>query len=119
MTSPLKAVQAIRRADVFILLDKGPAAADLAALRRLLLDRYTPGRYRLVEVSDPDRDRDAPGYVEAVEDWRLRRVDLYERLLRDEVPPGGCGAFLVWGDRRSTTARSRSCGRSRRAAASK
>ena len=94
----VQAIDALRRVDVFFLLDKGPVKQDLAALRHEILRRHTGGAYRLVEVADPERDRSAADYSAAVEDWRRRRADLYARLIRDELPDDGCGAFLVWGD---------------------
>jgi len=100
----LQAVRALRRADVFFVLDKGPAAADLVALRRTILDAHLgAGDYRLVQAADPRRDRDrdpgdAAGYGAAVDDWHARRAELYERMIEAEVPDDGVGAFLVWGD---------------------
>lgn len=96
----LQAVEAIGRADVFFLLDKGEATADLTALRELILRRHARDPYRVVTARDPERDRTAPtpGYAPAVDDWRSRRAALYRRLLTDELPDGGHGAFLVWGD---------------------
>ena len=31
-------------------------------------------------------------------DWRRRRADVCEALIRDELAPGRSGAFLAWGD---------------------
>ncbi|MPZ29059.1 MAG: precorrin-6A synthase (deacetylating) [Micromonosporaceae bacterium] len=94
----LKAVAAIRSADLFFLLEKGSEKQDLAGLRRRILNRHARPPYRVVEIDDPVRDRTSPAYVDAVADWRRRRADRYEQVIRDEVPPGGSGAFLVWGD---------------------
>ncbi|WP_411139548.1 precorrin-6A synthase (deacetylating) [Streptomyces sp. x-80] len=97
----LAAVKAMRRADVFFVLGKGPEKSALTDLRRDILDTHVPGSYRLVSAEDPWRDRtrdDDPGYTSAVHDWRRRRADICERLIRDELAPGECGAFLVWGD---------------------
>ena len=94
----VQAITALRRVDVFFLLDKGPVKQDLTVLRHEILRRHTAGAYRLVEVPDPERDRTAAAYSEAVEDWRRRRADLFAGLIRDELPDDGCGAFLVWGD---------------------
>ncbi|MCM3882968.1 precorrin-6A synthase (deacetylating) [Frankia sp. R82] len=104
----LQAVRALARTDVFFVLDKGPAAADLTALRREILDRHLgEGGYRLVAAPDPPRDR-APSedrstagraaYATAVDDWHARRAELYERMVLDELDDEGTGAFLVWGD---------------------
>lgn len=94
----VQAIDALRRVDVFFLLDKGPVKQDLAALRHEILRRHTGGAYRVVEVADPERDRTASAYSAAVEEWRRQRADIYARLIRDELPDDGCGAFLVWGD---------------------
>jgi len=96
----LQAVKAINRADVFFLLDKGTEKAGLVELRRSLVEQHARAGYRVLDVRDPDRDRDraAPAYTVAVEDWRRQRADLVERLIRDELADGETGAFLVWGD---------------------
>jgi precorrin-6A synthase len=92
-----QAVRALNETDVFFVVDK--SATDLVAARRAILDRFVAGGgYRVVEVPDPPRDRAADAYGAAVEEWRARRADVWERALRDELRPGGVGAFLVWGD---------------------
>ncbi|KPC92590.1 precorrin 6A synthase, partial [Streptomyces sp. NRRL F-6602] len=56
----LQAVKAMRRVDVFFLLDKGEEKADLLRLRHEILAEHAGDRpYRLVEARDPDRDRDS------------------------------------------------------------
>jgi precorrin-6A synthase len=96
----LQAVKALGRADVFLLIDKGEEKQDLAGLRRLILERHAPQPHRIVEVRDPERDRAAApsAYPDAVDAWRRRRADLYERAIRDDLADGEVGAFLVWGD---------------------
>ncbi|MFI0898295.1 precorrin-6A synthase (deacetylating) [Streptomyces sp. NPDC020983] len=96
----LQAVDAIGRTDVFFLIDKGDAKADLTALRELILRRHATRPHRVVTARDPERDRTAatPGYAPAVDDWRARRAALYRRMITEELPDGGTGAFLVWGD---------------------
>ncbi|WP_163548830.1 precorrin-6A synthase (deacetylating) [Candidatus Frankia nodulisporulans] len=104
----LQAVRALERTDVFFVLDKGPAAGDLTALRREILDRHLgEGTYRLVEAPDPPRDRTPSddrstagraAYAVAVDDWHARRAALYEAMFLDELDDEGTGAFLVWGD---------------------
>ncbi|MEE1841028.1 MULTISPECIES: precorrin-6A synthase (deacetylating) [unclassified Streptomyces] len=97
----LAAVKAMRRTDVFFVLGKGREKDTLTRLRRDMLAEHVPGPYRVVEAEDPWRDRsqDEPsGYAEAVHDWRRRRADVCERLIREELAPGERGAFLVWGD---------------------
>jgi precorrin-6A synthase len=96
----LQAVEAVGRAEVFFLLDKGEAKADLTGLREEILRRHARTPHRVVTVRDPERDRTAPtaGYAPAVDDWRSRRAALFRTLIAEEVPDGGCGAVLVWGD---------------------
>ncbi|UGY92603.1 precorrin-6A synthase (deacetylating) [Streptomyces gobiensis] len=97
----VQAIHALNRANTFFLLDKGQEKHDLIGLRHEILDRYIEQpSYRLVEARDParDRDRTTTNYPPAVDDWRHRRADIYERLIRDELADGECGAFLVWGD---------------------
>ncbi|WP_231157504.1 precorrin-6A synthase (deacetylating) [Streptomyces sp. CNZ748] len=96
-----QAVKAMRSTDVFFILDKGEAKADLTGLRRDMLDTHLADRaYRVVEARDPERDRSAGGaaYSPAVGDWRSARADIYERLIADELGEDETGAFLVWGD---------------------
>lgn len=65
----------------------------LLALRRAVCDAHG---IPLVEVPDPERDRDAPtDYPAAVAAWHEARVAAYERVLAER---GGTAAFLVWGD---------------------
>lgn len=102
-----QAVEALNRADVFVVLDKGEAKADLAALRHEILDRFVTGgpggSYRVVERADPERRLRAdtgPGraYASDVQAWHDQRIDLYESVLRDDVADGEVAAFLAWGD---------------------
>ncbi|MEU8824711.1 precorrin-6A synthase (deacetylating) [Streptomyces sp. NPDC048636] len=97
----LAAVKAMRRADVFFILGKGRDKSALTDLRRDMLEEHARTPYRVVEAEDPWRDRTTEGrgaYTAAVHDWRGRRADVYERLIRGELAPGETGAFLVWGD---------------------
>ncbi|WP_328603065.1 precorrin-6A synthase (deacetylating) [Amycolatopsis sp. NBC_00345] len=95
----VQAVDRLNRVDVFFVLDKGDAKADLVRLRQEILDRFvTRPDYRVVSAKDPDRDRTPKDYRAAVADWHQLRTDVYERLIRDELDDGQTGAFLVWGD---------------------
>ncbi len=97
----LQAVRALQNTDVFFVLDKGEAKADLVRLRRDMLETHVPaGTYRIVEARDPERDRSAGGaaYSPAVGDWRSARAGIYERLIAEELGEDQSGAFLVWGD---------------------
>jgi precorrin-6A synthase len=95
----VQAIKALNEVDVFFVVEKAGARADLVELRRQILDRYVErGSYRTVDVPDPERDRGAGAYREAVEDWRRRRARVWERSIREQLGPGETGAFLVWGD---------------------
>lgn len=95
----VQAIRALNAVDVFFIFDKGGDSKDLVRLRREICDRYVENpSYRMVEVRDPERDRSAPAYRAAVEDWRRRRADIFETLIRDELGEEGRGGFLVWGD---------------------
>jgi precorrin-6A synthase len=95
----MQAVAALNAADVFFVMDKGPAKSELVRLREEICERYIDGdSYRIVSVRDPARDREAHGYAAAVEAWRSARAEVWEALIAQELPDDGCGAFLVWGD---------------------
>lgn len=92
----VQAIKALRRADVVFLVDKAPA--DLVRARERILERYAGHGPRIVALPDPPRDRSAADYRAAIDDWRRRRADVWERALAGELAGDGCGAFLVWGD---------------------
>jgi precorrin-6A synthase len=95
----VQAIKALNRADVFFVVDKGDDKQDLMLLRQEICERYVEDRpYRMVLVPEPERDRSAPAYRQAVERWREERAGLWAGLVRDELADGGCGALLVWGD---------------------
>jgi precorrin-6A synthase len=95
----VQAINALKQVDVVFVVDKGQAKDDLQRLRREICDRYIERRtYRVVEIAEPERDRTAPAYRSAVDDWRRRRADAYESALRDELGDDERGALLVWGD---------------------
>lgn len=95
----LQAVDALRRVDVFFVVDKGPEKADLAALRTEICRRHRPdGGFRTVELRDPPRDRRPDDYRAAVRTWHDERAALYEDAIAAALREGECGAFLIWGD---------------------
>lgn len=96
----VQAIKGLNRTDVFFVMDKGTAKADLVRLRLEICERYLENRsYRFVEVEDPKReDATTASYKAGVDAWHRRRAEIYERLIRDELDEGMCGAFLVWGD---------------------
>jgi len=97
-----QAVEALNDSDVFFVMDKGESKDALVALRRTICERFIrrPG-YRFVELPDPPRVRtvpDSPAYRQAVTDWHAARAALWAKAIATELPPGGVGAFLAWGD---------------------
>lgn len=93
----LQAIRAIQRTDVFFVVDKGEAKAELVDLRRQMLAEHA-SEYRVVEIADPPRDRTAAAYESAVTDWHHRRAALFADAVARELGEDGTGAFLVWGD---------------------
>ncbi|WP_342643990.1 precorrin-6A synthase (deacetylating) [Rhodoligotrophos ferricapiens] len=95
----IQAINALNKVDVFFVMDKGPAKADLTRLRMEICERFMRDRlYRFVEVADPVRDRQAATYEEGVRAWHEQRAEIYEALIRDELAEEECGAFLSWGE---------------------
>ncbi len=95
----LQAVNAMRRADVVFLPDKGDEKSGLNAIRLQLLAHAAPeGRYRLERFAVPERRRaETPGYADSVNDWRASLVGAHRKAL-EVLKDGETGAFLVWGD---------------------
>jgi precorrin-6A synthase len=94
----LQAVAAMNRVDVFFTIDKGEATADLADLRKQVLDRYVTRPHRAVSAPEVPRDRDPAEYVDTAVEWQARRAALYEQMITGELADGETGGFLVWGD---------------------
>jgi precorrin-6A synthase len=93
-----QAVEALNDTQVFFAMDKGSNKGDLVALRRQICERFIrePG-YRFVELPDPPRAKDGD-YRQAVADWHAARAQVWADAIRNELEPGGIGAFLAWGD---------------------
>ena len=95
----IQAVNALNRADVLFIPDKGEQKSELAELRREICDRFvTNPASRRVEFAVPVRARPTDSYRQTVDDWHAAIAEIYERLMRDEIREDGCGAFLIWGD---------------------
>jgi precorrin-6A synthase len=94
----VQAINALNRADVLFIPDKGASKADLADLRRDIIARYvTNPASRSVGYAVPRRDAANPDYGAGVDDWHAALADIFRDLLSN-VPDDGSGAFLVWGD---------------------
>ena len=95
----LQAVAALNRADLILVPTKGAKKAELAEVRREIVQRYvTHPATRTVEFAVPTRQSEGIAYLDAVDDWHRAIADTYARLIRDELAEGGTAAFLVWGD---------------------
>lgn len=94
----IQAINALNRADVLFVPDKGAGKGELADLRRDIIARYvTNGQTRVRDYEVPKRDLAEPDYNHGVELWHDALAAQFGALL-DEVPDNGAGAFLVWGD---------------------
>jgi precorrin-6A synthase len=96
----VQAIDAMRRADVFFMPDKGEDKAGLNRVRSEMMERFLPdGGYRTVDFAIPERRKaETPGYRESIAEWRGKLDATYRRLFTAELADGECGAFLVWGD---------------------
>jgi precorrin-6A synthase len=94
----VQAINAMNAVDVFFVLDKGDAAAELTEARKALCARYVTGAYRTVVIPDPPRDRAAADYAGAVRHWRDERARLLAGAVERELGPYGVGGILAWGD---------------------
>ncbi|AZI59022.1 precorrin-6A synthase (deacetylating) [Nakamurella antarctica] len=92
----VQATRALASVDVFFVLDKGDATADLVAVRSEMIRLYA-GRHRVVDIPEVPRDRQPADYAAAVLTWHDARAAVYETALA-QLAPGEVGAFLVWGD---------------------
>ena len=94
----IQAINALNRADLLFIPDKGAGKADLASLRREIVQRYVTNPHtRTLDYAVPKRDVGNPDYTGGVDDWHSALAQIFGNLL-DAIPQGGTGAFLVWGD---------------------
>lgn len=95
----VQAINAMNRAAVFFMPDKGEEKAGLNAIRLKMLETFVrEPNYRLVDFAIPARRRaETPDYRGSVDEWRGKLEAAYERMFA-ELPEDGVGAFLVWGD---------------------
>jgi precorrin-6A synthase len=94
----IAAIEAINRADVLFVPDKGAGKADLADVRRAIIERFVRrAEPRQISYSVPTRDTTRPDYGDGVADWHAALAKTFELLIAD-IPDNGSGAFMVWGD---------------------
>ena len=95
----VQAIDAMNRADVFFIPDKGVEKAALRQLRQDICQRFIKdARYRTVDFQVPRRDGHGAGYRASVDEWHGRLEAGYAALFKEQLAEGECGAFLVWGD---------------------
>ncbi|HLH14840.1 MAG TPA: SAM-dependent methyltransferase, partial [Solirubrobacteraceae bacterium] len=83
----VQAIEALNRVEVFFVVARGGETDELVRVRREICERYIrEPRYRIVEIPDPRRDRGAPAYADAVEDWRERRAQAWREAIARELP---------------------------------
>ena len=92
-----RAARLIASVDVFVVVDKGEATADLVAVRQAIVARHGAADHRVVTVGDTRRDSRAP-YADGVRRWHHDRVVSLERLFAEKVGRDETAAVLVWGD---------------------
>ena len=91
-------IEAINRADVLFVPDKGADKADLADVRLDIITRFVRrAEPRMIGYSVPSRDAGNPDYGQGVADWHAALAGIFGLLIAD-IPDSGSGAFLVWGD---------------------
>jgi precorrin-6A synthase len=94
----VQAINALNRAQVLFIPDKGASKAELADLRREVIARYvTNPASRTITYGVPRRDAANPDYGAGVDAWHAALAEQFAALLAD-VPEDGACAFLVWGD---------------------
>lgn len=95
----IEAIEALNRAEVIFVPEKGAEKAALAQLRLAICERFirAPG-YRTVPVALPKRAEAGDDYRGVVDDWHARIAETYARAFAECLPEGGTGAMLVWGD---------------------
>jgi precorrin-6A synthase len=95
----VQAIGALAQADIVFVVDKGDAAADLAAARAAILRRHRADRpVRVVEIDEAPRDRTPNAYEAEVGRWHDERTRRYAVAITSALDDGECGAFLAWGD---------------------
>jgi precorrin-6A synthase len=91
------AIKVMNTVDVFFVIDKGAQKQELVDVRTRILAEHVTREHRIVEFTDPPRDRTPADYDGAVDTWH----DLRARMLADLIaaePADSVGAMLVWGD---------------------
>jgi precorrin-6A synthase len=96
----MQAVAALRRVDVFFILEKdGRGKAALSEARRDILETFRgQDGYRVVTAESPTRAPAGKSYGQVVADWHRRKAEIFAALMARHLAPGEVGGVLVWGD---------------------
>jgi precorrin-6A synthase len=95
----MQAVDALNRADVFFIPNKGNEKDALRTLRTDICERFIKDRrYRTIEIQMPERAKTFDDYRANVVDWHAAIAAAYETAFAAELRDGETGALLVWGD---------------------
>jgi precorrin-6A synthase len=94
----IQAINALNGADVLFVPTKGANKAELADLRREVIERYVSNpKSRTVEFAVPERRTADRTYNNSVDQWHSAIADIHAGLIQ-QLGPEETGAFLVWGD---------------------
>ena len=94
----IEAIEAMNRATVFFIPEKGEEKTELASLRRTIVERFMRhDSYRMMSFSVPKRSS-SDVYERDVKEWHDAIEEEHEKLLTHELGEDETGAFLVWGD---------------------
>jgi precorrin-6A synthase len=91
----VQAIKAMNQVDVFVVIGKGAEKQELVDLRTAILADHVTRPHRIVEVTDPPRERRPDDYGSTVDDWHDRRAEVLARVFGDI---DGTAGILVWGD---------------------
>ena len=96
----VQGIKALNRADVFFLMDKGPAKTKLRDIREEICRRHiAPGRaHRFVEAPSPPRDPQPADYRACVDELNAAKQAAFEAMIAGEMKDGETAGILVWGD---------------------
>lgn len=93
-----QAIKAIRDADLILLPRKGDKKADLADLRRQIIENVAPEALpRIAEFDMPVRDASGM-YLDGVHDWHDAIAAIWSKTIDAHEGKGKRVALLVWGD---------------------
>lgn len=93
-----EAARALGSADLILIPTKGEEKAELADLRRALVERLVTHPTRVAEFELPVRDEATPDYLDRVNDWHDAIAAVWGAAIDRHLPAGGSVALMIWGD---------------------